>query len=173
VERSSLRLFIISVYLRLSLINTENIIMNILPKRQEGQGLVEYALILVMVAVVVIVILQLLGPSIVLSYARIMAGFDGITLNTSEPHGLVVSYTTDSLIQDGSNCTATVSDVFLVATDANGRIITNESVPFSIRAVGGVDPGTMTAEAPASGLIHIAGPLTRTGHCPIKLTVQR
>jgi pilus assembly protein Flp/PilA len=32
--------------------------------RQKGQGLVEYALILVLVAVVVIVILSLLGPAI-------------------------------------------------------------------------------------------------------------
>ena len=39
------------------------IIMLYLP-REEGQGLVEYALILVLVAVVVIVILALLGPAI-------------------------------------------------------------------------------------------------------------
>jgi pilus assembly protein Flp/PilA len=32
--------------------------------REEGQGLVEYALILVLVAVVVIVVLSLLGPAI-------------------------------------------------------------------------------------------------------------
>lgn len=32
--------------------------------REEGQGLVEYALILVLVAVVVIAILMLLGPAI-------------------------------------------------------------------------------------------------------------
>jgi pilus assembly protein Flp/PilA len=32
--------------------------------REEGQGLVEYALILVLVAIVVIVILALLGPTI-------------------------------------------------------------------------------------------------------------
>jgi pilus assembly protein Flp/PilA len=32
--------------------------------REEGQGLIEYALILVLVAVVVIVILSLLGPAI-------------------------------------------------------------------------------------------------------------
>lgn len=32
--------------------------------REEGQGLVEYALILVLVAVVVIVILAVLGPTI-------------------------------------------------------------------------------------------------------------
>lgn len=33
-------------------------------KREDGQGLVEYALILVLVAVVVIAILALLGPAI-------------------------------------------------------------------------------------------------------------
>jgi len=38
-------------------------IMLFLP-REEGQGLVEYALILVLVAIVVIVILALLGPAI-------------------------------------------------------------------------------------------------------------
>lgn len=32
--------------------------------REEGQGLVEYALILVLVAVVVIVILSVLGPTV-------------------------------------------------------------------------------------------------------------
>jgi pilus assembly protein Flp/PilA len=32
--------------------------------REEGQGLVEYALILVLVAIVVIVILALLGPAV-------------------------------------------------------------------------------------------------------------
>jgi pilus assembly protein Flp/PilA len=32
--------------------------------REEGQGLVEYALILVMVAIIVVVILALLGPAL-------------------------------------------------------------------------------------------------------------
>ena len=32
--------------------------------REEGQGLVEYALILVLVAIVVIVVLTILGPSV-------------------------------------------------------------------------------------------------------------
>jgi pilus assembly protein Flp/PilA len=35
-----------------------------IPRSEKGQGLVEYALILVLVAVVVIVILALLGPTI-------------------------------------------------------------------------------------------------------------
>jgi pilus assembly protein Flp/PilA len=40
--------------------------------REEGQGLVEYALILVLVAVVVIVILALLGPVIANVFSSIV-----------------------------------------------------------------------------------------------------
>ena len=41
------------------------------PVREEGQGLVEYALILVLVAVVVIAILALVGPQIANIFSRI------------------------------------------------------------------------------------------------------
>lgn len=44
------------------------------PNREEGQGLVEYALILVLVAVVVIVILTFLGPIIGNVFSSIIAG---------------------------------------------------------------------------------------------------
>ncbi len=40
--------------------------------REEGQGLVEYALILVLVAVVVIAVLTLLGPAIGNVFSNIM-----------------------------------------------------------------------------------------------------
>jgi len=46
-----------------SFLGKEIIIMLFAP-REEGQGLVEYALILVLVAIVVIVILAILGPTI-------------------------------------------------------------------------------------------------------------
>jgi pilus assembly protein Flp/PilA len=40
--------------------------------REEGQGLVEYALILVLVAIVVIVVLRLLGPALGNIFSNIM-----------------------------------------------------------------------------------------------------
>ncbi len=46
--------------------------------REEGQGLVEYALILVLVAVVVIVILTLLGPAIGNIFSNIMGNFNTV-----------------------------------------------------------------------------------------------
>jgi pilus assembly protein Flp/PilA len=45
--------------------------------REEGQGLVEYALILVLVAVVVIGILTVLGPQIGSVFSSITGGFSG------------------------------------------------------------------------------------------------
>ena len=41
--------------------------------REEGQGLVEYALILVLVAIVVIVIMALLGPAIANIFSNIVS----------------------------------------------------------------------------------------------------
>jgi pilus assembly protein Flp/PilA len=43
------------------------------PQNEEGQGLVEYALILVLVAVVVIIVLVVLGPLIGNVFSEIMS----------------------------------------------------------------------------------------------------
>ena len=47
-------------------------------QRERGQGLVEYALILVLVAVVVIAVLSLIGPSISDVYGRVAGTLDRI-----------------------------------------------------------------------------------------------
>lgn len=45
--------------------------------RERGQGLVEYALILVLVAVVVIAVLTLLGPQIANTFSMVTNGMGG------------------------------------------------------------------------------------------------
>ena len=47
------------------------------PKREEGQGLVEYALLLVLVAIVVIAILLTLGQSVSGVFQRIVTELGG------------------------------------------------------------------------------------------------
>lgn len=44
---------------------------------EEGQGLVEYALILVLVAIVVIAILAIVGPQIGNIFSRVTSGLSG------------------------------------------------------------------------------------------------
>ena len=51
---------------------TREVIQVLFLPREEGQGLVEYALILVLVAIVVIVVLTLLGPAIGNIFSQIM-----------------------------------------------------------------------------------------------------
>jgi pilus assembly protein Flp/PilA len=45
--------------------------------REEGQGLVEYALILVLIAIVVIVLLTALGGQVQTVFSRITSGLSG------------------------------------------------------------------------------------------------
>ncbi len=42
--------------------------------REEGQGLVEYALILVLIAIIVMLVMVLLGPQIANVFSRITSG---------------------------------------------------------------------------------------------------
>jgi pilus assembly protein Flp/PilA len=51
-----------------------DVIMLYRPQSEKGQGLVEYALILVLVAVVVIVILSVLGPALGNTFSNIVYG---------------------------------------------------------------------------------------------------
>jgi pilus assembly protein Flp/PilA len=44
------------------------------PRTSKGQGLVEYALILVLVALVVLVVLVIFGPAVGNTYSNIVAG---------------------------------------------------------------------------------------------------
>lgn len=50
---------------------------------ETGQGLVEYALILVLVAIVVIVVLAILGPSIGNVYTQIVSALEGPIISMS------------------------------------------------------------------------------------------
>ncbi len=45
--------------------------------REEGQGLVEYALILVLIAIIVIVILRVLGQKVSSTFSQISSGLGG------------------------------------------------------------------------------------------------
>jgi pilus assembly protein Flp/PilA len=47
------------------------------PHAEKGQGLVEYALILVLVSVVVVGILSMLGPSVGAVFSNLVTTFDG------------------------------------------------------------------------------------------------
>ena len=146
--------------------------MNILPKRQEGQGLVEYALVLVLIAVVVIVILQLMGSSVILAYAKVMGGFSGQTISGNGNEGILVSYGLTETSTNTGFCRGTYSNVYIVFTQ-DGQIVTNQDVNFSIDVGGASYDGSVSV--PNSGLAYVEGTsdqLTSTNRCPFKPVVN-
>jgi Flp pilus assembly pilin Flp len=48
------------------------------PKPQEGQGLVEYALLLIFVSVVMVAILTILGPGLMNVYSNLVRTLNGV-----------------------------------------------------------------------------------------------
>ena len=138
-----------------------------IPKREEGQGLVEYALILVLVAIVVIIILTQIGSLIVLAFATIIGGFTGQPLSGTGSEGIVVSKSVGEDVGMGK-CGLPDGEFFVVLVD-NGEIVTNSDV--SVIFLIGNKPIEDTVSIGNSGV----GSVTLTGvrdDCPASLTVN-
>ena len=77
-------------------------------KQEKGQGLVEYALILVLVAIVVIAALMILGPIIGNVFSKVNSSLSGVSAGSAAPVGL--------------GCTAKYADGYATAPgDPNGQ----------------------------------------------------
>jgi len=140
-------------------------ITKMIKKREEGQGLVEYALLLVLVAVVVIIILMLLGTQVVFTFARVIGGLNGDTIDDG-----AVFLAADQSVSGSAICTVTLTDIRFVAVD-DGEPVTNESVTATI-LVNGVSGPSVTGTASNVGIVTAAGPVTASGSCPVKITMS-
>ena len=124
-------------------------------RKEQGQGLVEYALILVLVAVVVIAILTVLGPQITVAYARIMGGFTGQTVTMTGAEVIVVGADIQ-MVDVGGTCDLTIAGEALIGLQ-DGSIIKSQTV--SARAlVNGINTGAiLSATANGSGVADLGG----------------
>ncbi len=105
-------------------------------ERQKGQGLVEYALILVLVAVVVIAILALLGPAINGAFARVIAA-----LNGQDMTGIGTEYVITGLSASASgaapDCTVNVTNMQVTVFEDGELVGTGVAVSGSVSFSGG------------------------------------
>ena len=123
------------------------------PKREQGQGLVEYALLLVLIAVVVIAILAIVGSSVVVVYARVIGGFNGQTISGSGVEYIVTGYDM-SVTQGLGTCSVSISDISAVFFN-DGDPIDNGSVTVRVQVQGGSSrdlAGTTDGNGYVSGL---------------------
>lgn len=106
-----------------------------LPQREEGQGLVEYALILVLVAVVIIIILTVLGTSVGLVYVRVIGGLNGQSITSSGTEFVVLN--ADVAVTGGTVCSVNITNAS-VAVIQDGALLQNgSSGSITVSAPGG------------------------------------
>ncbi len=123
--------------------------MNI-PQREEGQGLVEYALLIALIAIIVLVILTLLGTQVVLVFARAAGGLQGDNLNVAGGDtAVIVSY-------DAASDCSSISNIRFVEVDSNGALKTNTSVSAEVYE-GSVPRGSISASVGGNGLATYSG----------------
>lgn len=124
-----------------------------IPKREEGQGLVEYALVLALIAIAVIIILAVLGSAVALVYVRVVGGLNGQSITSSGTEYVVLS--ADIAVSGGGgSCSVTISDA-TVAVINDGEILNNSatgSIPISSATSSSSMSGTTDNLGLASGL---------------------
>jgi len=139
-----------------------------IPKREEGQGLVEYALILVLVAIVVIVTLTQIGSLIVLAMATIIGSFTEQPLAGTGHEGIVVSGNKGEDIGAGV-CQIDASNTSVVLVE-DGDIVTNRTITVNFSFGSGVG-GSRSVTIGNSGIGTVnLGTLNNT--CPASLLVS-
>lgn len=127
-----------------------------IPKNEKGQGLVEYALLLVLVAIVVILILAVLGRQVRTVFAQVYAGLNGQTLDGSGIEYVITGASADAT-GGPLNCTVSVSATVFVFEDgdlAGAGASVNGSAswpPGVVQPINGTTDSSGTASVGTSG----------------------
>ncbi len=125
-------------------------------EKENGQGLVEYALILVLVAVVVIAILTILGPTVTLVYARVIGGFSGQSVTLQGNEVIILGLSEDWSNGGGGTCNLTVSADAMVGL-VDGELVTDQSITARAYIDNVATSATYTADVGANGIAEIGG----------------
>jgi len=138
-----------------------------IPKKEDGQGLVEYALLLVLVAIVIIAILTILGSQVNLVFAKVVAGLNGQVITGVGTEAVVSGY--DKSVSGTTTCTVEVSDISFIGLQ-DGEILENGTVSLAI-TFGGNSPSVQQGSTGSNGIGRLAGPYSGSGPCPLSVSV--
>lgn len=131
-----------------------------IPKKEEGQGLVEYALLLVLVAIVIIVILALMGRTVTAVYAQIYAGINGQAIDGSGTE-YVVTGVDVNVAGSPPFCTITVGGTVVVFQDGQ---LADAGVGVSGSASWSGGSGSVSGTTNSSGTASVSG-ASGNGNC--------
>lgn len=133
-------------------------------RREEGQGLVEYALVLVLLAVVVILILTVLGSSVNLVYARVIAGLNGQPVTGTGVERIVTQFDLDITGGGPPICDVTISNATVIVLQ-DGKLLPNSPVTLSV-FINGVTVGALSGMTNDNGIAVTTNAVSRTVACP-------
>lgn len=143
--------------------------MNI-PEKEQGQGLVEYALLLALIALIVLAILTLLGTQVVLGFARVAGGLNGDVLDVANgDRAVLVSY--EGGPSGSGACSGNISNLRFVGVNTDGSVITNGVVSATL-VVSGQPQGSVSGTAGSNGLATASGSYSVSGICPLQITLK-
>jgi pilus assembly protein Flp/PilA len=133
-------------------------------RREEGQGLVEYALLLVLVAIVVIAILALLGDQLNVVFARVIAALNGQTL-TGTGTEYVITGMDAAAAGSAPFCTVTVSNMQVTVFIDGALAGSGTSVSGNVTITGGSGGSTSgtTGSNGSATLTNVSGSGSCTG----------
>lgn len=131
-----------------------------IPKKEEGQGLVEYALLLVLVAIVIIVILALMGRAVTAVYAQVYAGLNGQALDGSGTE-YVVTGVDVNVGGAPPFCTITVGGTVVVFEDGQ---LGDAGIGVSGSAAWAGGGGSVSGTTDSSGTANVSG-ASGNGNC--------
>lgn len=131
-------------------------------RRQEGQGLVEYALLLVLVAIVIIAILALLGDQINGVFARVVAAINGQEISGTGTE-YVITGMNASVTGTAPFCTVTVSGMRVTVFEDGQVAGAGVSVSGIVAYSGGSSQGT-SGTTDASGTANLSN-VSGGGNC--------
>jgi len=121
-------------------------------KREKGQGLVEYALLLVLIAVVVIGVLMLLGPQINAIFGRVIGALGGAGAYTYQFQGSPSIKRSSSA---GGECRLTAQTFAVLVTDA-GTPVPNLPVTANV-SIAGIGDESFSGTTNTNGVISWSG----------------
>jgi pilus assembly protein Flp/PilA len=136
--------------------------------REDGQGLVEYALILVLIAIVIVVALTLMGGTLASTYARIIGGVNGQVI-TGSGHEFVVAGYDQTHSSGGGTCTITFTNITIIALlDGSANKNASVSVPVSVDGVG---QAPISATTNNNGIAQVASAGPYSAACPMTVNI--
>lgn len=138
-----------------------------LTHQEEGQGLLEYGLAIVLVATAVVAILTLLGPPISGLYARVIAGMNGQTVQGVGDE--VVADETAVVTEAGGNCTLTLPAGSRVIPLRDGRPLGDTSVTVTIWASGN-SGGSDGVSTNRFGIGNTSADISASAPCPAAIS---